>query len=270
MRAVNLMPSGSGSARRTSSADSGGIVYVLLGGLAVMVALAGLWASSSKQISDRQASLTTVNAQADAAEARAAKAAPYEQFSALATARLSTVMSLSSTRFDWAHSLRELSRVLPDDVWLTSLNGSSGASSDAPTPTASAAPAPTFEFVGCTGTQAKVASLMARLRAVDGVRDVSLKTSEKPEAGGDESCPANTERDPKFTIVIAFKAPNAPKETVDESGQVVASIATPAATTTATGAAAPAAATGAATPAAATPAPTPASTAPSTPATSER
>jgi len=244
MRAVNLMPGddyGSGG-----SDGTGGIVYVLLGGLAVMVALAGLWASSDKQISSRQTALDRVTIAAVAAEARAAKAAPYEAYASLADARLATVASLSVTRFDWAHSLRELSRVLPADVWLTSLDGSSGASSAAPTTTASAAPAPTFEFVGCTDTQAKVARLMARLRAVDGVRDVALKTSEKPETGGDKDCPANAPSDPKFTIVIAFKTPGKTKVTVDASGRIVAASVMPSTTAAATPAAATAPATAAA------------------------
>jgi len=257
MRAVNLMPGDDRGSRGLGSDDTGGIVYVLLGGLAVMVALASLWANSSNHISSRQSELELVTIAADAAEARAAKAAPYEAYASLADARLATVASLSATRFDWAHSLRELSRVLPADVWLTSLDGTSGATGAAPTTTASAAPAPTFEFVGCTGTQAKVARLMARLRAVDGVRDVDLKTSEKPETGGDKACPANAPSDPKFTIVITFKTPGSAKDTVDATGRVVTAATAPH-TTSAT------------TPAAAT-APTTASpSTPSNPATSER
>ena len=221
MRAVNLIPGEDRASRAARSTDSGGVVYVLLGGLAVMVALACLWANANSQISSRHATLDQVTAEADAAEARAARAAPYEAFAALADARVSTVTSLSTTRFDWAHSLHELSRVLPADVWLTSLDGNSGASGASPSTTASAAPNPTFEFVGCTGTQARVARLMARLRAVDGVRDVSLKTSEKPDGGGGEDCPANAVSDPKFTIAIAFKVPGAAHDAVDAAGQAV-------------------------------------------------
>jgi Tfp pilus assembly protein PilN len=261
MKAVNLMPDDDRGSHGAGSYGTGGIVYVLLGGLAVMVALAGLWANSNNQISSRRATLDTVTIAAIAAEARAAKAAPYEAYASLAHARLATVASLSATRFDWAHSLRELSRVLPADVWLTSLDGTSGATGAAPTTTASAAPAPTFEFVGCTGTQTKVARLMARLRAVDGVRDVDLKTSEKPDVGGDKDCPANAASDPRFTIVITFKPPGSAKDEVDATGQVVTAQA--ASPTTATTAAA------AGTAPTTTAAPSTPSTA-SSPATSER
>jgi Tfp pilus assembly protein PilN len=250
VRAVNLMPGEDRAARAGRPAGSGGVVYVLLAGLAVMVALAGLWASSSSHVAARRATLAEVVAEARAAEARATRLAPYQAFATLAHARVSTVRWLSATRFDWAHGLHELSRVLPADVWLSSLDGSSGATGEAPSTTASAAPRPTFEFVGCTGSQAKVARLMARLRAADGVRDVRLQTSEKPDGAGDEDCPANGAGDPAFAIAIAFKAPGAARDAVDATGQVVARAAAPAGG----GAAPPAVATDA----------------PSTPATSER
>jgi Tfp pilus assembly protein PilN len=260
MRAVNLIPGEDRASRAARSAGTGGIVYVLLGGLAVLVVLAGVWASTTKQISNQRADLARVTAETAAADARAAKAAPYEAFAAVAQARISTVKSLSETRFDWAHSLRELSRVLPADVWLVSLNGSSGAGGGQPTTTASAAPSPTFEFVGCTVSQAKVASLMARLRNVDGVRDVELKTSAKPDAaGGADDCPANSSSNPTFTIVIAFKAPGTVNEKVDATGQVVAAAA-PAIAGAAPGTAAAAPAPAASPPAAGAPSTPPSAT----------
>lgn len=220
MRAVNLMPGDVGGGRAASTVETGAIVYVLLGGLAVMVALVGLWALSGRQITEREATLTRVSAEATAAEKRAAAAAPYEVFAALARDRVATVKSLSATRFDWSHSLRELGRVLPADVWLTSIDGSSGATGAAPAPNASAAPAPTFELVGCTRSQTKVARLLARLRAVDNVRRVTLKASEKPDAdaaAGD--CPASRASNPTFTIKVAFAAPGATTQELDATGQ---------------------------------------------------
>jgi Tfp pilus assembly protein PilN len=261
MRAVNLMPRDGHGRPGSSPFHSGSAVYALLAGLVALVALVAVWATANKQIGDRETKLQRVSAEVSAAERRAGDAAPYVAFAKLANDRVQTVSTLSATRFDWAHAMHEVSRVLPADVWLTSLDGTSGATGAAPTTTASAAPAPTFEFVGCTGTQTKVARLMARLRAVDGVRDVDLKTSEKPDAGGDKDCPANAASDPKFTIVITFKAPGSAKDEVDATGQVVTAQA--ASPTTATTAAA------AGTAPATTAAPSTPSTA-SSPATSER
>lgn len=250
MRAANLMP-GDDRPSRAVSVDPGAAVYILLGALLALVALAAVWAITNKQIGESQAKLDRVNAEARVSEARVAKAAPYQAFAALARDRVATVTSLSATRFDWAHGLREVSRVLPDDVWLTALTGTSGAESEDPTPTTSAAPAPTFELLGCTGDQAKVARLMARLRAVDGVRDVDLRTSSKPEGDGNEDCPANAAGNPRFSIAIAFAVPGAPKAAVDATGTVV--------DTSSGGSTPPAGGSAAASPTTSTPTPPPAS-----------
>jgi len=256
MRAVNLMPSDVRSGASTSSGSSHG-VYFLLAGLAGLVIFASLWTITGRQISDRTAALDRVTAQAAVAEKRADAAAPFEAFAKLAKDRVATVTSLSATRFDFANSLREVSRVLPADVWLTTLNGSSGAADAAPTPTTNAAPAPQFELEGCTRSQSKVARLMARLRAVNGVRLVQLRSAQKPDQQGAADCPANASTDPAFTIAISFKVPGAPQDDVDSTGQVAvaAAAAAPAPSAPAT---APA---GDAAPAAKTNAPIPNSTA---------
>ena len=227
MRAVNLMPSGARGA--LDARGGGGAAYALLGVLAALVVLASLWAVANRQAGDRRAQLQRVTAEAADAEARTGAAAPYEELARLAKQRVATVSALAGSRFDWAHTMREISRVLPADVWLTELGGNSGATDAAPSPTTSAAPAPTFKLDGCTRSQAKVARLLARLRAVDGVRAVDLRTSQKPDAEGDKSCPANRTSDPRFTIVLSFAAPNAPKETLDATGQVAAPAASDAA-----------------------------------------
>jgi Tfp pilus assembly protein PilN len=228
MKAVNLMPR-DGRASGPAGVESGAVVYILLAGLAALVVLVTLWAIAGKQVSDRTADLELKKAQIAAAEKRAGDSAAYVAFATLASNRVATVTKLSTTRFDWAHAMREVSRVLPANVWLTSMSGSSGASEAAPTPATSAAPAPTIVLVGCTRSQGDVARLLARLRAIDGVRNVSLNSSEKPDARGDASCPANRSTDPRFSIAIAFAVPGAAKSTVDATGQVTASTAAPAA-----------------------------------------
>jgi Tfp pilus assembly protein PilN len=228
VKAVNLMPRDArASARSAPGAESG--VYVLLAGLGALVVLAALWATAGKQVDERTAKLERVNAAITVAEKRVADSAAYVTFRQLAGNRVSTVKSLSATRFDWAHAMREISRVLPADAWLTAMSGVSGADEAAPTPATSAAPAPVITLAGCTRSQAKVARLLARLRTIDGVRRVSLKSSEKPDAKGDDACPANRKSDPRFSIGIAFAVPGAPKDVVDSTGQVSTAPAAPAA-----------------------------------------
>jgi Tfp pilus assembly protein PilN len=225
MRAVNLMPRDGHGRPGSSPFHSGSAVYALLAGLVALVALAAVWATANKQIGDRETKLQRVSAEVSAAEQRAGDAAPYVAFAKLANDRVRTVSTLSATRFDWAHAMREVSRVLPADVWLTAMSGASGASAETPTPTTSAAPSPTITLNGCTRSQGKVASLMARLRTIDGVRKIALKSSEKPDSKGDAACPANRESDPRFMIAISFAVPGAGKDIVDATGRVTASAA---------------------------------------------
>jgi Tfp pilus assembly protein PilN len=251
MRAVNLMPVDSRGGGRPSRSvgSSSHAAYFVLAALGALVVFASLWTIASKQIDSRSGDLQKATTEAQAAEKRAATAAPYQAFAELARNRKATVSSLAATRFDWANGLREVSRVVPSNVWLSGITGSSGATGAAPGPTTSAAPAPQFEMTGCTTSQANVARLMARLRAVNGVRSVTLKTSTKADDTGNDDCPANKPSDPVFAIVISFAIPGEAKASVDSTGQVTA--AAPAAATNAT-AAAPAA------PAAAPTTPTPA------------
>ena len=137
-----------------------------------------------------------MNAQAQAAQAQAAKLAPYVSFKTMHEQRVQAVDQLVDSRFDWAHAFHELGRVLPPgQVSLTSLTGTIGgstgstaagadtaggasskaaAATGATTPTAgsssastassssvsSATPAgsvPTFTLAGCATSQAMVA-----------------------------------------------------------------------------------------------------------------
>jgi Tfp pilus assembly protein PilN len=224
MKAVNLMPRdrrASGSA--TSGTGAG--VYVLLAGLAALVVLATLWAVAGKQVGERTAKLDRANVAVAVAEKRAQDSAAFVTFAQLAANRVGTVTTLAVTRFDWAQAMREISRVLPADAWLTAMSGAAGAGEASPTPATSAAPSPVITIAGCTTSQAKVARLLARLRTIDGARRVSLKTSEKPDAGGDAACPANRSSDPRFSIGVHFAVPGAPKSVVDATGQVAAAAA---------------------------------------------
>ena len=127
MRAVNLIPRDARVVAPGPRAGRASGVYLLLAGLAAIVVCAAVWALATKQVGDRQAKLDSVTAQAPAAERRASAGAPYVAFERLARERVETVTSLSATRFDWAHAMREISRVVPADVWLTTLSGASGA-----------------------------------------------------------------------------------------------------------------------------------------------
>jgi Tfp pilus assembly protein PilN len=182
MRAVNLIPSDQQRGAGGAAGKSGGGAYILLGALALIVVLAASYIVSGKSVTDKKAQLADVTQQAAAAEAKAASLTSYTKFASIRAKRVETVSQLAASRFDWAHALREVARVLPENAWLTTLTATTS-------PTVSVGGSagtlrsslnvPAIQLQGCTTSQASVAKLIARLRLVDGVQRVSLEDSTK-------------------------------------------------------------------------------------------
>jgi Tfp pilus assembly protein PilN len=231
MKAVNLLPQdlrrASGSAGATGNA-----VYFLLGGLGVMLVLVAAWAMASRSVAQGESDVARFRAEADAAEVRAGQLKPYAAFSAMRAKRVETVTSLSRSRFNWPFALREISRVLPENVWLTQLTGTVAPGvpvEDAPggptTQLRSQLSAPAIEISGCTTSQEQVASYLARLRSIQGVTRVTLASSEKADevtsSGGgggagksqDNDCRQGDGEVPKFDLIIFFEASTASPST---------------------------------------------------------
>ena len=223
MRAVNLIPS---DLRVGRSAGSGGIgAYVVVGALALLVAMVSLFTLSSRTIANKQAQVTTVEQQAAAAEKRAADLQAYSQFSTLSKQRTDTVKSLAGSRFDWAHAMTDVARVLPKDAWLSTMRATvtPGVSVDGtPDPLRQSLSLPAIELTGCTTSQANVAKIVADLRAADGVRRVSLSsankadaapgttgTTEAANAGGGGDCTQGNAHRPRFSLTLFYDAPAA-------------------------------------------------------------
>lgn len=221
MRAVNLVPE---DERGGGRGRSGGAVYVLLGVLALLVLLVGVVTLQRGAVEDKRTELATAQATAAQREANAASLGSFTQFAALRATRVETVRSLASSRFDWSHSLREIARVIPADVWLTSLQGtvvpgvtlkSGGAAGTSVLRATSAAPA--IEMVGCTTGQDSVARMLGRMRLIDGVSAASLQSSVKgaetatitaasgaSAPSGTDDCRRGRARFPQFALVIFF------------------------------------------------------------------
>jgi Tfp pilus assembly protein PilN len=229
VRAVDLIP---GDLRRAGGAGgrSGGGAYVLLGVLAALVGFVALYVLTANSVTARERELTEMRTQATAAQQQADRLRPYRTFAALAQARVSTVRQLGAARFDWHRAFAELSRVIPEDVWLTSLLGTvttgvtvDGGGSGDTSAIRSALPNPAIELTGCTSTQTGVARLISRLRLLDGVVRVSLSSSAKPDesgagagdavsgagseasAGGDKSDCRGGRDIPEFGLVVFFE-----------------------------------------------------------------
>ena len=236
MKAVNLMPP-EGRGRRlpkigavnTPAAPPRALgAYGVLAALAVGVVMAGGWAVTGRQLSDGKADLARTEAAAQAAEAKVTALKPYTDFAALSHSRIETLDGLIKGRFDWSHGLREVARVVPDDVDLISLVGTTSPNASVQGAGGSGSlrsslPVPAIDLIGCAKSQAHVARLLASLRAIDGVQRVSLSSSEKADSASvsNTDCRA-TPRMPQFQLTVFFQA---------QDGIVPAAAATPATST---------------------------------------
>ena len=264
MKAVNLLPSEQrGSAKTTAAAATptpGGSpfgAYVVIGVLAFAVAAVALYTLAGNVIKDRQTDLAKVTLEAQQTQAKASALQSYADFKTLATQRVATVKGLAASRFDWERTLGDLSRAVPGNVHLTSLNGTVGTEVTGGGTSASglrsAVQAPALELQGCTKSQSDVATLMSRLRIVRGVTRVTLAKSDKDGAASTATpatpvdgktpaqlCPKGAP--PAFDVLVFFEraavdanaAPNTTGATTPSSNvaNAVASVATPGATPT--------------------------------------
>ena len=211
MKAVNLIPSDN----RRAGFSTGlrlGPAYAVLGVLAVAVGLMTLYVLTNNTISKRKSEIASVQSQIVQEHAEAAQLANYVRFSQLAAARVKTVREIATTRFDWHAALADLSKVVPSNTSLQTLQGSvapqatvSGGGGAGSALRADIA-VPAIELTGCSKTQDDVAQLMSRLRVINGVTRVTLNDSVKsvastgsPTGGG---CGGNT---PSFDLVVFFK-----------------------------------------------------------------
>ncbi len=216
MRAVNLIPVDQRRGARAAG-RSGGAVYVLLGGLALVVVLASVLVMANRSVARERGALAAVKAQADAAEAVAGRLAAYTEFAALRRRRVETVVALAKSRFDWANTLREIARTIPADTHFTSLRASANTSvslqAGVSDPLRSALALPAVELAACTSSQRGVVRLMSAMRRLEGVQRVSLSSADKgelttaatagPAAGAAGTCAAGR---PKLSMTIFFRA----------------------------------------------------------------
>jgi Tfp pilus assembly protein PilN len=228
MRPVNLIPA---EQRRGEQAPlrTGALVYLVVGAfVAILVGVTAMVLLGNK-IADRESEVTQLQREDAVVSAQAQRLASYTQFKILSEQRVQTVSSLADSRFDWERVMRELSLILPSDVWLVDLTATaapgvsvSGGSSGGGL--RSSAPGPALELNGCATGQQSVAGFVTSLKDIDGVTRVGVESSEVAgkesgagvSAGGESGSGGAGEdcrtRDfiAKFQIVVAFDAAPVP------------------------------------------------------------
>jgi Tfp pilus assembly protein PilN len=233
MRPVNLIPPDERRGDRTAM-RTGNVAYVVLGALALGLLGVIVLALTSKQISDRESEVKSLEQEEQAVQAKAQNLRAFADFRAVQVGRTATVASLAQSRFDWERVIRELSLVIPEDVWLTNLAGTVspnvGLDAGAEVSLRDNIEGPALELVGCASGQDAVAGFITDLEDIDGVTRVGLQVSELPteqaeeaEAGGGQQASSDTDcrtRDfiTKFELVVAFDSvPTPPTATAAPS-----------------------------------------------------
>jgi Tfp pilus assembly protein PilN len=232
MRPVNLIPVE--ERRDTRRPMRGGpLAYIVLGALLAALGAVTLLVVTDNQISTRTTELAALKEQTASAEAQADRLAAYTQLHSISIQRTETVSNLANSRFDWEQVMRQLSLVLPSDVWLTNLTGSvrpdvsvGGGESIS---LRSSVPGPALSLVGCAAGQEAVARFVTVLKDIDGVTRVGVQSSQLPSSdggsGGGGSASGSVSASggcqthkfiAQFQIVVAFDAAPIPAAATGE------------------------------------------------------
>ena len=198
MRAVNLLPSDDAADGRRLPA-----VPVLVGCVGVVVVtavLAVMFMSASGSVAQQRSALEQAQAEFAAIPAPPTAPAVDSQLTQLHQTRVTALEAALGQRVTWDRLLREVSQIVPSDVWLITL------SAQAPTgPPAAVTTPPTpatgFTIAGCTYSQESVARFLSRLYVVPDLSSMTLGTS---GAGG--GCPGKMVG---FTVSGGVRAPGA-------------------------------------------------------------
>jgi Tfp pilus assembly protein PilN len=192
MRAVNLLPKDlAGDARK---APPGPVIAGCVGTVLVTAVLAVLFLSGSSNVAKHKRDLATAQATFASLPAPPEPSAAVKQLPQMKTTRVTALASALGQRVAWDRVLREVSQVVPSDVWLVTLDAQ--APSYAPAAIGAAAtPGATlpegFTVSGCTYSQDSVARFLARLQLIPDLEQMTLgKSQASGTAGGDtNSCP---------------------------------------------------------------------------------
>jgi Tfp pilus assembly protein PilN len=176
MRAVNLLPRDEGRSRRQVGAVS---LTAVLGAVLLTALLGGWFMMASSGVSDKRGELDARKAELAAIPPPAPPDTTQSTLVAEKDQRLSLLGQALAKRVAWDRVLRELSLVIPDDVWLESMNSSGpGDEVAAPAPgQAAEAPSGGFAITGYTYSHDGVARLLARLGVIPHLENVKLGSS---------------------------------------------------------------------------------------------
>jgi Tfp pilus assembly protein PilN len=203
MRAVNLLPREQPKRLRKRS----GVAFqlALVSPLVVGSLLAAGYLLTSSKVNERKGTLQALRDELAELPSPAPQSPSNPELVLQRDQRISALASALQGRVAWDRILGEISAVLPEDVWLSSLSTQAAAAAPAPAPapqtttqagetttTATAtsptspAPAPTtaLTLAGSTYSQESVARFLSRLAVIPELQDVKLVQSAQTTASG--------------------------------------------------------------------------------------
>lgn len=187
MRAVNLLPRDDAQRQRKQqnvpALVSTGVCVLVTGLLGVMYFSAKSGAEQKDMaLQDAKAELALLPTPADSA----ARTASQRSLAGERDQRVTALSSALSHRVAWDRVLREISLVLPEDVWLKDFAASSPYPAGASTPpiAVSGQPPTLLTINGYTYSHDAVARLMTRLAVIPDLQNVWLQRSSLSDLGG--------------------------------------------------------------------------------------
>jgi Tfp pilus assembly protein PilN len=191
VRAVNLLPGGDTTGGRKPPPLP--ILLACIGAVLVAAVTAAMFLSASSDVSAKRRALAQVQAQYDAIPAPPTPPPGVAQLPQQQQTRLTALSAALGQRVAWDRLLREVSQVVPSDVWLVNLNALAPAL--APASAAATSATQGFSVLGCTYSQDSVARFLARLQVVPDLTGMTLGKSSAGDAsagagGGSATCPA--------------------------------------------------------------------------------
>jgi Tfp pilus assembly protein PilN len=187
VRAINLLPRD--DARRGRQKTQWIVLVPVVAAVVLTGVLSAAFLSASGKVKDKQAELAALKD--TLAAIPTPDASKIQSQTALASDKQVRVTALSaalSRRVAWDRIFRELSLVLPDDVWLATITArapvsSSTAAAPAPAAPGAAVAATQFTLDGYTYSHPAVARLLSRLSVIPDLVNVQLQQSTMTKVG---------------------------------------------------------------------------------------
>jgi Tfp pilus assembly protein PilN len=187
MQAINLLPRD--DARRGRQKTEWIVIIPVVLAVVLTGVFSAMFLSASGKVKDRKAELASLQMQLGAIPTPdASKVRTQNALAADKQARVTALNAALSRRVAWDRVFRELSLVLPDDVWLSTVSAKAPVSSSVATapaaPAAGASVAATgLTLDGFTYSQPAVARLLTRLSVIPDLVNVQLQQSTLSKIG---------------------------------------------------------------------------------------